>query len=83
MIIDFDLLIYYNENGNYIKKDNGNRVMIERGKSSVNYYAVGHGIETVNPTMIDDKLIFYLYKTDVNQNNDFTLSLIEFEANTY
>lgn len=82
-LIDFDLLIYYNENGNYIKKDNGNRVMIERGKSSVNYYAVGHGIETVNPTMIDDKLIFYLYKTDVNQNNDFTLSLIEFEANTY
>ncbi|MGB1113545.1 MAG: hypothetical protein ACPG14_02005 [Flavobacteriaceae bacterium] len=60
---------------------NGNKVLIKRGKSSVEYYP-GKGIETVNPAIIDDELIFYLYKTDIDQTNNFTLELIEFKPNT-
>ena len=80
-LIDFDQLIYYNENGTFLKKDNGNKVLIKRGKSSVEYYP-GKGIETVNPAIIDNELIFYLYKTDIDQTNNFTLELIEFKPNT-
>ena len=80
-LIDFDQLIYYNENGTFLKKDNGNKVLIKRGKSSVEYYP-GKGVETVNPAIIDDELIFYLYKTDIDQTNNFTLELIEFKPNT-
>ena len=80
-LIDFDQLIYYNEEGSFIKRDNGNEVLIHRGKSSVNFMP-GRGIETLNSSFIDGELIFYLYKTDVDQTGDITLELIEFKPNT-
>ena len=80
-LIDFDQLIYYNEGGSFIKKDNGNKVMIERGKTSIDFMP-GRGIETLNSSFIDGKLIFYLYKTDVDQTGNFTLELIEFKPLT-
>ena len=80
-LIDFDQLIYYNVGGSFIKRDNGNKVMIERGKSSISFKP-GRGIETLNSSFIDGKLTFYLYKTDVDQTGDLTLELIEFKPNT-
>jgi len=76
-LIDFDELIYYNENGKFIKKNKGNQVMIKRGKASLDSYLVGQGIQTVNSALIDDELIFYLYKTDIDENENYILNIIE------
>ena len=81
-LIDFDELIFYNEGGSYSKKNMGNKVMIEKGKANINSNFVGRGIETVNSSVIDGKLIFYLYKTGLDENRNLTLDLIEFEAKT-
>ena len=81
-LIDFDELIYYNENGSFVKKNNGNQVMIERGKGSLDSNFVGQGIQTVNPTLIDNELIFYLYKNDIEENGNYNLNLIEFKPIT-
>jgi len=67
-LIDFDELIFYNEGGSYLKKNMGNKVMIQKGKANINSNFVGRGIETVNSSVIDGKLIFYLYKTGLDVN---------------
>jgi len=60
----------------------GNKVMIEKGKANINSNFVGRGVETLNSSIIDGKLIFYLYKTGLDENRNLTLDIIEFEAKT-
>ena len=81
-LIDFDELIFYNEGGSYLKKNMGNKVVIEKGKANINSNFARRGVETVNSSIIDGKLIFYLYKTGLDENRNLTLDIIEFEAKT-
>ena len=84
-LVDFDELIYYNENGNFYKKDYNNKVLIKKGKGSDESTFQGRGIETLNATLIDDELVFYLFKTDLieGSNDDLKLNLIEYIPKTY
>ena len=83
-LVDFDELIYYNENGNFYKKDYNNKVLIKKGKASDESIFLGRGIETLNATLIDDELVFYLYKTDLTEGSsgDLKLNLIEYIPKT-
>ena len=83
-LVDFDELIYYNENGNFYKKDYNNKVLIKKGKASDESIFLGRGIETLNATLIDDELVFYLFKTDLTEGSyDLKLNLIEYIPKTY
>lgn len=69
-LLDFDELIYFNENGKFVKKTNGFKIRINKAiPKRVGFKdsdIMNAGIQTINAAMIDNKLVFYGLINDLN-----------------
>ncbi len=70
--LNFDELIYYNEGGQFVKKNKGFQIRLNKAipkranfKDSDIFNA---GIQTINSAMIDNKLVFFGFVNDLNMN---------------
>lgn len=68
--LNFDELIYYNEGGKFIKKNNGFQIRLNKAipkRSNVKDGDIWNaGIQTINSAMVDNKLVFYGFVNDLD-----------------
>lgn len=69
-VLDFDELIYYNENGKFVKKSNGFKIRLNKAIPKRSGFKdadiMNAGIQTINASMVDNKLVFYGFMNDLN-----------------
>ncbi|MDA9883840.1 hypothetical protein OAT98_01060 [Flavobacteriaceae bacterium] len=80
-ILNFDELIYINEGGYYVKSNKSNKVIIKKAKPVVGSGWNGEGLLTINSTMVDNNLVFFIYKNSI-EDSQIELELIEYYPDT-
>jgi len=84
-ILDLDEMIYYNEGGTFIKKDNNYKIKINKAIPIFGSEKWGAGLKTLNATIVDGKLLFYGYITDldlsksVDDPDRYIIKIFEYE----